>query len=269
MKYNTNTFLDNFIHHISFNEFQDDENNDFIPVIPDCMTELVFNFGNSYYRKHPINNLEYNINSSHIIGLKTKACFLKLNKNLRTVSIRFLPGALSYFVKLDLKEICDSVIEAEYIFGKEIHILEDKLSNSDNEEALSLLIEFLTSKYSENFEHKNLNNIIKSMYYSNTYNLNNLIRFNSDYKKIERLFYNKIGTTPKKFQEIIRFNKSTKLIHNTKNNFTDIALNLGYYDQSHFNKKFKELSGFSPKKYQRLNIKMLKSNQEVINSLLN
>lgn len=265
--YHTNTFLDNFIHHISFNEFSNNELNTEIPVLPDGMTELVINLGEEYYRKYPSNKLELKVNKSHLIGLKSTFCYVTMPQNINSISIRFLPGALSYFVKENMNLLKDNVINAEDLFGNQIEYLENKLDINRVEYSLDVIIKFLVRNFEENYKNKDLRKLIKLMYENSENNkINDLIYFKSDYKRIERLFNEHLGITPKKMKEIISFNKATMLM-SKEYSLNDVIYNSGYYDQSHLIKSFKKLSGYSPLKYKKLNYKMLKSNQHVINSM--
>jgi len=64
--------------------------------------------------------------------------------------------------------------------------------------------------------------------------------FNRDFK---RLF----GTTPKKWLITKRLSKSHKLLRNTNLNVTQIAMEVGYENVSHFIEAYKKRYGMTPK----------------------
>lgn len=69
-------------------------------------------------------------------------------------------------------------------------------------------------------------------------------------KQFERLFSEHIGISPKQYLRIIRFQSA--LHNNSQSNhwsMTQLALESGYYDQSHFINDFKALTGLTPKKF--------------------
>lgn len=68
-------------------------------------------------------------------------------------------------------------------------------------------------------------------------------------RHLNRLFYQYIGMNVKLFSRIVRVNSAIELLHNTKSNFTVIAQQAGFYDQSHFINDFKALCGVSPIMY--------------------
>jgi len=66
-------------------------------------------------------------------------------------------------------------------------------------------------------------------------------------KKLERLFIKNIGVSVKKYSKIIRFfDIHTVLEEEGLENLTQKILDKGYFDQAHFNRDFKKLTGLTP-----------------------
>ena len=264
------SILKDFIHHISFNEFLPAENDDYIPVIPDGMTELVINMGEEYSRKNGLTKDEMVVCSSHLIAQKTTFSLVKPGPNMRTISIRFKPGALAFFSKIDFKQLNDQVVDAEHIFGKAIHSLEDQLYNTrEKQKAIHIIEEFLLRKYMELHHGKTLKQYIYLLYTSpSEKNIGWMIRTKSDYKRLERLFVQSVGITPKILSQIIRLNYATKLLGSRNGkNMTQVGLEAGYFDQPHFIRQFRKYAGLTPRSYQKIKYQMVLNNQKAINML--
>lgn len=125
--------------------------------------------------------------------------------------------------------------------------LESKLLNY-----ISLLTNSRTNKAL--FKTMNLNRLhqIKRFLddnYLTAITLNDLVKISgiSKYYLI-RQFENFYGLSPHKYITNLRVNHS-KILLKTSNDFATIALESGFYDQSHFSKCFKEYTGITPKKY--------------------
>lgn len=73
--------------------------------------------------------------------------------------------------------------------------------------------------------------------------------FISEYHLI-RKFKKYIGMTPHQFHIQNRIRKSQRLLTDEKN-IIDVSAEMGFYDQSHFNKSFKKIMGISPSEYIR------------------
>ena len=69
-------------------------------------------------------------------------------------------------------------------------------------------------------------------------------------RQLRRVFVEEIGLSPKHFCRVIRFRHSLLQLTSTRRgDWTQIALDCGYYDQAHFINEFRELSGFTPGEY--------------------
>lgn len=68
-------------------------------------------------------------------------------------------------------------------------------------------------------------------------------------RQFERLFRKSTGVTFKFFSRIVRFNYIFQLIKDEELSWIQIALQSGYFDQSHFIKNFKEFTGEEPSSY--------------------
>jgi AraC-like DNA-binding protein len=65
-----------------------------------------------------------------------------------------------------------------------------------------------------------------------------------------KLFKENVGVTPKEFLRVIRFQKAIQQIENQISvDWSQIAFDCGFYDQSHFIADFKRFSGFTPSEY--------------------
>ncbi|HXC94186.1 MAG TPA: AraC family transcriptional regulator [Edaphobacter sp.] len=69
-------------------------------------------------------------------------------------------------------------------------------------------------------------------------------------RRLSQLFCDQIGVSPKTYSRIQRFQQAVQLIHRGVDiHWVELALNCGYYDQSHFANDFRAFSGISPTHY--------------------
>jgi AraC-like DNA-binding protein len=69
-------------------------------------------------------------------------------------------------------------------------------------------------------------------------------------KQFERKFGQFVGMKPMQFIRSIRFQRALHLKRMQPNlSLTQLALEVGYYDQAHFTNEFKIFTGMTPKKY--------------------
>jgi AraC-like DNA-binding protein len=74
-------------------------------------------------------------------------------------------------------------------------------------------------------------------------------RFNWNVRTMHRQFRAACGYGPKHFQRIMRIQKAIRAVHSTAPLCAEAAHAAGYADQSHMNRDFREITGFSPRQY--------------------
>lgn len=175
------------------------------------------------------------------------------SQSIGIFGIYFNPIAIPVLFGIPAVEITNHNIEISDLLGSEGKNLEERimLSNS-TKERLRIVIEFLFKRLrSLTVEEKLIQHTINAVYDNNgLINSNQL----SDYlylspKQVERKFYKFTGFSPKQFSKIVRFESSISAIFRGHTTLTSLACDLGYYDQSHFIKNFKEFTGLTPKDY--------------------
>jgi len=67
-------------------------------------------------------------------------------------------------------------------------------------------------------------------------------------RQLERIFNDFIGFAPREFIKISRINRAIRLLP-SYTRLTDVALECGFFDQSHFIRSFKSVTGLTPKQF--------------------
>ena len=66
-------------------------------------------------------------------------------------------------------------------------------------------------------------------------------------RQFERKFLQSIGFTPSFYKRVLRFESALyRIQHGHYTSLADLSYELGYADQSHFNREFKQFSGITP-----------------------
>ena len=68
-------------------------------------------------------------------------------------------------------------------------------------------------------------------------------------RHLNRIFLGQIGMNIKNYTRLIRFNYALSYIQKSPCFFSALSQQAGYYDQPHFNKDFKSISGLTPQDY--------------------
>jgi len=71
-------------------------------------------------------------------------------------------------------------------------------------------------------------------------------------RHLERLFQEQVGTSPKRFARVLRFQAAAaQVTAESPMSFADIATDSGYFDQAHMIRDFVTMSGTTPREFQR------------------
>ncbi|MDY8135974.1 AraC family transcriptional regulator [Aquimarina sp. 2201CG5-10] len=161
---------------------------------------------------------------------------------------------LHAFVNLNATQLGLTIIKNNHAYKNQFNKWFDKIKANNNEEIIipEVFEHFLMSHDADLTKPKIL--LKKALIHleSNYYRpipveeLSDLIHLSESH--FQRLFKANIGISASRYLQNLRIEKAKEYIK-TRNCFTDIAYDTGFFDQSHFNKYFKINVGMIPKRY--------------------
>ena len=199
--------------------------------------------------------------------LKPNATFNKvwisgMHKNYLSISapqdsemfvIQFKPSGGHPFFHVPIDELNDRVVSAQEILGDGILDLREKiLEKSTSNEKFALAENWLKSRFeSSKTPNTELLSTLDQLANKPLSDHKTIVEsYPKTQKHLIAQFKKYCGLTPKVLHRIFRFNEILQQINEKKEiNWSQIAHQCGYTDQSHFIKEFKEFSGFNPQKF--------------------
>lgn len=229
-------------------------------IVADGCMEMIFHFGDLY--------VQYTENGNSIIqprcfvfGQLTRPLEIEPTGITGIFSVRFHPNGFLPFATIPIKEMENSAVSLEKLFGKESPEIGHQILNADSTEERISLIETFLLKQLRNIE--TVDRIVKStvetiLTANGQLSIDELSKLtNINRRQLERKFSSAIGLSPKQLSRAIRLQATLKILLNKEfKNLTALAYENDYYDQAHFIKDFKELTGFTPKEFYGNNLKM-------------
>lgn len=131
--------------------------------------------------------------------------------------------------------------------------LEDQIMNSTDDKTRIAIIESFIEKRLSKIQTIQLPvfQVLKHIMNANV--APKISQLSSDYfvseRQLERQFLRFTGFKPKQFIRIARFHRAMQFYGSQEMRLTDIALDCGYYDQSHFISDFKQFAGIGPREF--------------------
>lgn len=230
-------------------------------IFPDGCIELIFHYGD-LFRKYDTENTYEIQPRSFIHGQLKRFIEIEATGRIGIFSVRFQPGGLQGFIGFNVSELTDRVVSIEEIWGKDGQNISDEILKAGNpEERIQAIEKFLLSKLTATDKDKLIANCVDMIIqrHGNISIEELVVAQGISKRQIERMFTAGVGISPKFMARIIRFNHTLQMIENkTFNNFTSVAFEVGFYDQAHFIKDFRELTGLNPKQYFSTNLELVR-----------
>ncbi|TGK61692.1 AraC family transcriptional regulator [Leptospira wolffii] len=192
--------------------------------------------------------------NTKIFGVVSGKFSKALEGKNRVFGIKFRPGAFYPFYRKPISGFTDKTLTLEEVFGIPSLPLEEEVFSMDSEEELVRFAEkFLYERLPEEDKIvETINRIIEEI--SNKREIvkvEDIVEFSGLNKRtLQRMFQQYVGVGPKWVINRYRMFEILDRV-SERTDWADLALELGYFDQSHFIKDFKRMVGLSPEEYSK------------------
>jgi len=195
------------------------------------------------------NSLMIDLPKAFAFGIARNSLSFEFSDNTILFVIKLNPGMASSLINTPISDFFENFIPLDGFFNSEqILFLERQCEKESNYKYIvrtieKFLIQEIQSLKTNRLIREALHKIIEAEGDISIKSLINELPISRD--SFEKKFKAQVGTSPKRFSNIVRFRA---LFENPQESFnlTAIALNAGYYDQSHFIKEFKSITGKRP-----------------------
>ncbi len=200
------------------------------------------------------NNTENKLTSAGITGISDSYKIFKNSADIGTILVCFTEIGFTHFSTNPANELFNLSLSLEDIFHKNsIEEVEQNLAiATTDKQRIRVIEQFLISQLKDIQADRLIVEAVKIIYQTN-----GAIRIKELHEQLgisqspfEKRFRKVVGTTPKKFASIVRFNKILDNLSNTKS-LTEICYENNFFDQSHFIKDFKQFTGDTPENFKR------------------
>jgi len=195
--------------------------------------------------------------SAWVSGVRTRPITIPSGNGSRMLIVVFKKGRVFPFYPFPLSDLTDTVAEADLVFGRSFNNLREQLLCTKPIDRMFPFVErFLLQQAGEalqtNPSDRCIEYAVSSIIHKPTmrglHELSEEIGYSQ--KHFIDLFRQRVGVTPKQYLKIMRFQKAIGSIETRENlDWSQIALESGFYDQAHFIRDFKQFSGFTPNEY--------------------
>ncbi|WP_027384011.1 helix-turn-helix transcriptional regulator [Epilithonimonas caeni] len=229
-------------------------------IVPDGCMEMIFNYGD-LYKQYLDNGNSIIQPRCFVIGQLTRPLEIEPTGEIGIFSVRFHPEGFLPFTTTPIKEMENTAVSLEKLFGKDGQEIGQQILNANSTaERIKLIEIFLLDRLTDletvdRIVKSTVETIITANGQLPVDELSTLTQINR--RQLLRKFSSAIGLSPKKLSMTIRLQTALKMLMNDQfSNLSELAYENEYYDQAHFIKEFKEFTGSTPKEFYGTHLKM-------------
>lgn len=187
---------------------------------------------------------------SRLWGFHKQSFDVVVEGQMDQVCIIFQAGGLRKFTRIPYAELMDEGDVLDAMFGQKGNNLVEQLYATGAVAGRQLLLDqFLLDALSENNRQQHLDHFLVQLQHHSSHSrvVAMAAAGNKDGSTLYRQFKQYVGQSPKEYLKVVRFRKALQALQQKKYaSLTDLAYDLGYYDQSHFIRDFSLFSSYSP-----------------------
>ncbi len=229
-------------------------------IIPDGTMKLIFHYGDTYIH-HQNSGSSIILPKYFLIGQLTRPYVVEPVGITGSFSVRFHPNGFLPFTTIPIKEMENTAVPLNLLFGKEGDEIGENILNAKNtSERINLIENFLLERLTDK---QNIDSVVNAtietiLDANGQFSVNELSQQNNiNRRQLVRKFSLAIGLSPKQLSKTIRIQTALKkLLSKQVTSLTDLAYENEYFDQAHFIKDFKEFTGLTPKEFYGDDLKM-------------
>ena len=170
---------------------------------------------------------------------------------MHTFAIAFKPWGVRSLTRFPLQETTNQHIDLHHIFGNRLSGIEERLCACHSPyERRGVVEAFLSSELMEHREDCLVIDAVEQIARAKgSIHVQKMAdHYGLSRKQFVRRFQETTGLPPKLFSRITRFQHTLSLLNGPVRHI-EVAYESGYFDQAHYTKEFRELTGISPGKF--------------------
>lgn len=227
-------------------------------ILPTGTIELVINLRENELRFYNADqpNRCSRFSGAIVSGAYGKGFIIDTEEKAFIIGVHFKPGGAFPFLRVPAGDLADTHVDLETLWGSSAIRLRERLCEASTDpERFCLLQESLISNMFRPMEHHYaVSTALEVFGQQIDVTVRDIARnVGLSQRRFIQVFKAEVGVTPKLFSRLHRFQRARAIMHRQEKaaDWAGIAMECGYFDQSHLVREFLEFSGLSPAAYLR------------------
>lgn len=187
---------------------------------------------------------------AYVAGLQSEASSFSYGKSERAIAVRLRPGAALALLDTPIDGLTDDRVSLEALIGRSALDLEEQLSAATSRRERVLTLEaFLGQRLGRPRSDARVDRALAILLQtSGAVSMRELTReAGASPRTLDRLFHQWVGTSPKRFALIVRFQEAlARAAAFPTRSWAALAAELGFSDHAHLTREFVRFTGVSP-----------------------
>jgi len=222
-------------------------------VLPMGREEILINLSDGELRCYEEDGQLHHRTSGPIVtGMHRSSYIIDTRQQSAIMGVHFKPGGIWRLLGIPAHELSDARVEMQALFGADACELMDRLMHTSSlHERLRTVDAALCARRCKNIHPAVIWAAAQISRYPSTSRVTELAEeAGLSMRRFGELFTMQIGVGPKSFLRLQRFHATLHRIHMAGTpDWCDVAGNMGYADQAHMIREFREFSGLTPAAY--------------------
>jgi AraC-like DNA-binding protein len=225
-------------------------------LLPDAAMEFIIDLTDSPKKLFNGTTTEFRTyRNAWISGMHRRFIVIGAENKSSMIGAHFRTGGAAPFFRFPLSELAGDVVELDLIFKREILALRERILETDDIDTKFDLFEAYLISKAERLEPDRA--VSAALAHLRSFPVMPLREVASTlgvtHKEMISRFDCRVGLTPKAMSRVMRFQRALQKAYVASGDpdWSDLALDCGYYDQAHLIHEFQAFAGATPGEYLR------------------
>lgn len=188
-----------------------------------------------------------------LTGLQTGPVVIEHPAYHRVLGLRLRPAGAYALLSLPMSEVSDLTVDLEDVLGAAARELTDRCHDTRTvEQCFAVAAAFVEQRIARarSFDPRVAWSVARIDDSEGRVAIAALRdRTGLSKTRLAGIFRDQIGVLPKAYARIVRFRRALELLDGDAASLAEVAIDAGFYDQSHMTSEFRELAGLTPREF--------------------